>query len=85
MVRWCVRAVWWAGLGRACRDPCPPRRTQVVPNVILTRSVDGSTGTATFKFAKAASVLALDSVWEHGLITGLWLRDEEGTVPLRDG
>ena len=61
------------------RGPCSP---QVVPNVILTRSVDGSTGTATFKFAQA-SVLDIDSVWKDGLIEGLFLSDEEGTVSLR--
>ncbi len=61
------------------RGPCSP---QVVPNVILTRSVDGSTGTATFKFAHA-SVLGIDSVWKDGLIEGLFLSDEEGTVSCR--
>ena len=60
------------------RGPCSP---QVVPNVILTRSVDGSTGTATFKFAHA-SVLGIDSVWKDGLIEGLFLSDEEGTCLL---
>ena len=49
----------------------------VVPSVSLTRSRDGSTGTATFRFERPG-VLALNDVWNNGLITGLWLHDEEG-------
>lgn len=48
-----------------------------MPDVSLTRSLDGSTGTATFRFAKP-SVIRLNDVWKNGLITGLWLQDEEG-------
>jgi photosystem II protein len=51
----------------------------VVPSVSLTRSRDGSTGTATFSFQRP-KVLALDDVWDNGLITGLWLHDEEGQI-----
>ena len=51
----------------------------VVPVVSLTRSRDGSTGTATFSFA-GPRVLSLNDVWDNGLITGLWLRDEEGAL-----
>ena len=55
----------------------------VVPDVQLTRSRDGSTGTATFRFLKPR-VLARDDVWDNGLITGLWLHDEEGELVSRD-
>ena len=51
----------------------------VVPSVSLTRSRDGSTGTATFRFEQP-SVLSLDDVWDRGLVTGLWLRDSEGVL-----
>ena len=55
----------------------------VVPDVSLTRSRDGSTGTATFTFGDP-SCLSLNDVWENGLITGLWLRDEEGVLVTTD-
>jgi len=54
-----------------------------VADVALTRSRDGSTGTATFRFDRA-SILDLDDVWSNGLITGLWLRDEEGHLCTTD-
>ena len=50
-----------------------------MPSVSLTRSRDGSTGTATFKFERP-SVLSLHDVWDNGLVTGLWLQDEEGSL-----
>jgi len=55
----------------------------VVPTVSLTRSRDGSTGTATFRF-EGPSVLEQDNVWDKGLITGLWLSDEEGVLHTSD-
>ena len=63
------------------RQQCEPERT--VPEVSLTRSRDGSTGTATFRFWEP-SCLSLHDVWERGLITGLWLRDEEGELMTAD-
>eukprot|EP00308_Calcidiscus_leptoporus_P003910 CAMPEP_0119376624 /NCGR_PEP_ID=MMETSP1334-20130426/40344_1 /TAXON_ID=127549 /ORGANISM="Calcidiscus leptoporus, Strain RCC1130" /LENGTH=113 /DNA_ID=CAMNT_0007395227 /DNA_START=267 /DNA_END=608 /DNA_ORIENTATION=- len=54
-----------------------------VPNVALTRSRDGSTGTATFCFDDAV-VLSRNDVWENGLITGLWLSDQEGVLHTTD-
>ena len=51
--------------------------------VSLTRSRDGTTGTATFRF-EFPKVFGLNDVWENGLITGLWLRDEEGEISTRD-
>ena len=54
-----------------------------VPDVSLTRSRDKSTGTATFRFERA-SVLQLNDVWNNGLITGLWLQDEEGMLSTQD-
>jgi photosystem II 13kDa protein len=55
----------------------------VVPSVSLTRSRDGSTGTATFTFDEP-KVLSLNDVWDCGLITGLWLRDKEGVLVSTD-
>ena len=54
-----------------------------MPEVSLTRSRDGSTGTATFSFLRPRC-LALNDVWDNGMITGLWLRDEEGTLTTPD-
>ena len=55
----------------------------VVPTVSLTRSRDQSTGTATFKFDSPA-VLSKDDIWINGLVTGLWLRDDEGELVSTD-
>ena len=55
----------------------------VVPSVSLTRSRDGSTGTATFRFERP-KVLSLNDVWDNGLITGIWLHDEEGRIHSTD-
>ena len=55
----------------------------VIPDVSLTRSRDGSTGTATFRF-EDPSILSVHDVWDNGLITGLWLHDEEGTLVTQD-
>nr|QYB18973.1 W protein of photosystem II [Climaconeis cf. scalaris]QYB19180.1 W protein of photosystem II [Climaconeis cf. scalaris] len=53
----------------------------VLPIVYLTRSRDGSTGTATFKFKKAA---ILERTAENdGEITGMYLIDEEGILETR--
>ena len=54
-----------------------------MPTVSLTRSRDGSTGTATFVFERP-SVLELHSVWEDGLITGMYLCDEYGCMTTED-
>lgn len=59
------------------RRDSPPET--VVPSVSLTRSRDRTTGTATFRFDRP-SVLSLHDVWDNGLITGLWLRDDEGEL-----
>ena len=57
---------------------------EVVPTVALTRSRDQSTDTATFRFDRP-SVLGLHSVWEDGLITGLYVCDEKkGCLSTRD-
>ena len=50
---------------------------------VAPRSRDGSTGTATFTFDQP-SVLSVNDVWDRGLITGLWLRDEEGELVSSD-
>ena len=55
----------------------------VVPSVGLTRSRDGTTGTATFRFDRP-TVFGMDDVWDNGLITGLWLQDEEGSLRSTD-
>mmetsp|Transcript_20804 Transcript_20804/g.40414 ORF Transcript_20804/g.40414 Transcript_20804/m.40414 type:complete len:165 (-) Transcript_20804:491-985(-) len=54
-----------------------------VPDVALTRSRDGTTGTATFRF-DSATVLERDDIWENGLVTGMWLRDSEGEMVTPD-
>ena len=51
---------------------------KVLPDVRLTRSRDGSTGTATFRF-KNPNILD-KSTAKEGEITGRYLIDEEGTI-----
>nr|YP_009488659.1 photosystem II reaction center psb28 protein [Grateloupia filicina]AWD77397.1 photosystem II reaction center psb28 protein [Grateloupia filicina] len=54
----------------------------VVPEVKLTRSKDGSTGTATFRFNNPS---ILQSVMkDEGDITGMYLRDDEGDILTKD-
>lgn len=53
----------------------------VVPNIGLTRSVDGSGGKAMFRFDQAAS---LDKMAEGQEITGMFLLDEEGEIVTRN-
>lgn len=55
---------------------------EVVPDVRLTRSRDGNTGTATFRFTNPK---VLDnSTSEQGEITGMYLVDEEGQLNTKD-
>jgi len=54
----------------------------ILPDVRLTRSRDGSTGTATFKF-KNPTILDKNTTKE-GEITGMYLIDEEGSLETRD-
>ena len=54
----------------------------VLPNVRLTRSRDGSTGTATFRF-KNPNILD-KKTFKKGEITGMYLIDEEGILETRD-
>lgn len=55
---------------------------KVLPDVRLTRSRDGSTGTATFRF-KNPNILDKSTIKE-GEITGMYLIDEEGILETRD-
>jgi len=55
---------------------------KVLPDVRLTRSRDGSTGTATFRF-KNPNILD-KSTTKEGEITGMYLIDEEGLLETRD-
>lgn len=55
---------------------------KVLPNISLTRSRDGSTGTATFRFKKP-NILDKSTIKE-GEITGMYLIDEEGVLETRD-
>ena len=55
---------------------------KVLPDVRLTRSRDGSTGTATFRF-KNPSILDRRIIKE-GEITGMYLIDEEGILETRN-
>ena len=52
-----------------------------VPDVKLTRSRDGSNGTATFVFGEPA---VLSTTEEVGEITGLYMIDDEGTIQTVD-
>jgi photosystem II protein len=53
---------------------------EVIPDVRLTRSKDGSNGTATFYFEKPQA-LSSDSTND---ITGMYLLDEEGELVTRE-
>nr|WDA99028.1 photosystem II protein W [Gronococcus sybilensis] len=53
-----------------------------IPDVRLTRSRDGSTGTATFRFINP-KVLEADTM-SQGEITGMYLKDEEGELTTRE-
>ncbi|MDT9179058.1 MAG: photosystem II reaction center protein Psb28 [Limnospira sp. PMC 1291.21] len=53
---------------------------EVIPDVRLTRSRDGSQGTATFRFQNPKA-LADDATEE---ITGMYLIDEEGEIVTRE-
>lgn len=55
---------------------------KVLPDVHLTRSRDGSTGTATFTF-KNPTILDKTTM-KKGEITGMYLIDEEGILETRD-
>lgn len=55
---------------------------KVLPNIRLTRSRDGSTGTATFRF-KNPNILDKNTAKE-GEITGMYLVDEEGILNTRE-
>nr|AOM64626.1 photosystem II reaction center [Riquetophycus sp.] len=54
----------------------------IVPDIKLTRSRDGSTGTATFRFNKPDILQA--SMQEKGDITAMYLKDEEGELSTKD-
>lgn len=54
----------------------------VVPNVKLTRSRDGSNGTATFRFNNPD--ILQTNMQEKGEITGMYLQDEEGEMVTKD-
>nr|QCI08295.1 photosystem II protein W [Pterothamnion crispum] len=54
----------------------------VIPDIKLTRSRDGSTGTATFRFNNP-DIIQLD-MQEAGDIQGMYLKDEEGTLMTTD-
>lgn len=53
---------------------------EIIPDVRLTRSKDGSSGTATFRFDNP-KVLEADNTQE---ITGMYLIDEEGELSTQD-
>ena len=55
---------------------------KVIPSVRLTRSRDGTTGTAVFRF-KNPNILD-QTLPEEGEITGMYLIDNEGILETRD-
>nr|QCI08776.1 photosystem II protein W [Sphondylothamnion multifidum] len=54
----------------------------VIPEVKLTRSRDGSTGTATFRFEQPDIIQS--DMQEKGDIQGMYLEDEEGSLITKD-
>nr|YP_009237840.1 photosystem II protein W [Gracilariopsis lemaneiformis]YP_009294757.1 photosystem II protein W [Gracilariopsis chorda]AJO68398.1 photosystem II protein W [Gracilariopsis lemaneiformis]AML79868.1 photosystem II protein W [Gracilariopsis lemaneiformis]AOM67017.1 photosystem II protein W [Gracilariopsis chorda]UAD88925.1 photosystem II protein psb28 [Gracilariopsis chorda] len=54
----------------------------VIADVSLTRSKDGSTGTATFRFNNPDILKSV--MQEKGDITGMYLKDDEGELVTRD-
>nr|YP_009399810.1 photosystem II protein W [Digenea simplex]ARW69629.1 photosystem II protein W [Digenea simplex] len=54
----------------------------VIPSIKLTRSRDGSTGTATFRFNNPDIIKP--EMQEKGDITGMYLKDEEGELITTD-
>jgi len=55
---------------------------KILPDIRLTRSRDGSTGTATFRF-KNSNILD-KSLALNGEITGMYMIDKEGVLETRD-
>ena len=55
---------------------------KILPDIRLTRSRDGSTGTATFRF-KNSNILD-KSLTLTGEITGMYMIDKEGVLETRD-
>ena len=55
---------------------------KILPDIRLTRSRDGSTGTATFRF-KNSNILD-KSLALNGEITGMYMIDKEGILETRD-
>lgn len=53
-----------------------------IPQIMLTRSRDGSTGTATFLFENPSILEKTTS--KEGEITGLYLIDDEGSLMTKD-
>nr|YP_009393412.1 photosystem II protein W [Symphyocladiella dendroidea]ARW61974.1 photosystem II protein W [Symphyocladiella dendroidea] len=53
-----------------------------IPNIKLTRSRDGSTGTATFRFNQPDIIKP--EMQEKGEIKGMFLKDEEGEIVTTD-
>lgn len=53
-----------------------------IPKVKLTRSRDGSTGTATFRFEQPD--ILKSSMQDKGDITAMYLKDEEGALLTKD-
>nr|YP_010338613.1 photosystem II protein W [Rhodaphanes brevistipitata]UNJ18563.1 photosystem II protein W [Rhodaphanes brevistipitata] len=55
---------------------------EVIPDVQLTRSRDGNTGTAIFRFSQPKILDSSNN--QEGAITGMYLLDEEGELVTRD-
>lgn len=54
----------------------------IIPTIQLTRSRDGSTGTAKFRFSNP-DIIQL-SMQEKGDIQGMYLKDKEGSLMTKD-
>ena len=60
----------------------PGINEEIIPEVQLTRSRDGSTGTATFRFFQPKILDSSNN--QEGEITGMYLLDEEGELVTKD-
>lgn len=55
---------------------------KIIPDIKLTRSRDGNTGTAIFRFNQPD--ILMSNMKNKGDITGMYLQDEEGELVTRD-
>jgi len=67
---------------RAIIQFVPGLNETVLPEIQLTRSIDGSTGTAQFQFKNP--IIFKRNTLKRGEITGMYLIDQEGVLETRE-